>query len=69
MSCIFVARTEQSSDTSKNVPLPAGCVESLIKGFVEAENKKFKLLLSVSSSVLSTKCVNTEHYEGFPGQS
>ena len=61
MSCIFVARTEQSSDTSKNL--------SLIKGFVEAENKKFKLLLSVSSSVLSTKCVNTEHYEGFPGQS
>ena len=55
MSCIFVARTEQSSDTSKNVPVPAGCVESLIKGFVEAENKKFKLLLSVCSSVLSVE--------------
>ena len=47
MSCIFVARTEQSSDTSKNL--------SLIKGFVEAENKKFKLLLSVCSSVLSVE--------------
>ena len=68
MSCIFVNRTEKSSDTSGNFSVLAGCVESLIKGFVAAENKKLKLLLSpVQCRVLSTKCVKTGH-EGFPGQ-
>ena len=47
MSCIFVNRTEQSPDTtSVNFSVLAGCVESLIKGFVEAETKKLKLLVS-----------------------